>query len=52
MVEIGMDLWRTSSPTPLLRKGHLEPIAQGHVQTTFEHLRGGRLHNLPHLQLF
>ncbi|XP_075603143.1 SWI/SNF-related matrix-associated actin-dependent regulator of chromatin subfamily D member 3 isoform X1 [Balearica regulorum gibbericeps] len=27
-------------------KGHLELVAQDHVQMTFEHLQGGRLHSL------
>ncbi|KAK4810494.1 hypothetical protein QYF61_004274, partial [Mycteria americana] len=47
MVEVGRDLWRSSGPTPLCQQGHLEPVAQDHVQTAFEHLQGGRLHNLP-----
>ncbi|KAK4810954.1 hypothetical protein QYF61_013362, partial [Mycteria americana] len=31
MVEVGRDLWRSSCPTPLLKQGHLEPVAQDHV---------------------
>lgn len=32
---------------PLLGQGHLEQVAQGHVQVGCEELQGGRLHNLP-----
>ncbi|KAK4806816.1 hypothetical protein QYF61_005612 [Mycteria americana] len=46
MVEVGRDLWRLSCTTPLLKQGYLEPVAQDHVQTAFEYLQGGRLHNL------
>ena len=46
MAEVGRDLWKSSGPTPLLKLGHLKPVAQGHVQTAFEYLQGGRLHNL------
>ena len=28
VVEVGRDLWRSSVPTPLLKQGHLEPVAQ------------------------
>jgi len=45
MLEIGRDLWRSSGPSPLLKQGHLEPIAQDHVQTSSEYLQIGRLHN-------
>lgn len=45
-VEVGRHLWRTSSPTPLLKQDHLELVMQDHVQTGFEYLQGGRLHNL------
>lgn len=46
MVEVGRDLWRLSSPTPLLKQGHSEPAAQEHAQTTLESPQGQRLHNL------
>ena len=46
LVEVGQDLWTSSGPTPLLRQGHLEPVAQDRVQVAFEYLQGGRLHNL------
>ncbi|KAK4828375.1 hypothetical protein QYF61_026113 [Mycteria americana] len=48
-----MKLHRTSEgpvqpqPTPLLKQGHLEPVAQDRVQTAFEYLQGWRLHKLP-----
>ena len=35
MVEVGRDLWRSSGPTPLLKHGHLEPVAQDYVQMAF-----------------
>ena len=46
MVEVRRDLWRSSGLMPLLKQGHLEPAGQDHVQTAFEYLQGGRLHNL------
>lgn len=33
VVEVGMDLWRSSGPTLLLKQGHLEMLAQAPVQT-------------------
>jgi len=30
----------------MLKQGHLEPVAQDHVQMAFENLQGWRLHNL------
>jgi len=47
MVEVGRHLWRSAGPTPLLKQGCLELVVQDHVQTAFEYLQGGRLHNLP-----
>lgn len=44
-VEVGRDFWKSSGPTFLLKKGHLEQVAQDHVQVAFEDLQGGRLHN-------
>ena len=32
-VKVGRDLWSSSGPTPLLNQGHLELVAQDHVQT-------------------
>ena len=46
MVEVGRDLYRSSGPTPLLKQGHLDLVAQDHVQMAFEDLRWWRLHNL------
>jgi len=46
MVEAGRHFWRSSGPISLLHQGHLEPVAQDHVQTAFEYLQGWRLHNL------
>lgn len=40
MVEVGNCLWRSSGSPLLLKQGHLEPIAQDHVQTAFECLQG------------
>jgi len=39
MVEVGRDLYRSSGPTPLLKQGHLDLVAQDHVQMAFEDLR-------------
>lgn len=36
--------FRSSCSLPLLKQGHLEPVAQDHVQMAFEYLQG--LHNL------
>ena len=46
MVGIGRDLWRSSSPTPLLEQDHLEHVAQDRVQAGFEYLQRRRLHSL------
>jgi len=46
MVGVGRDLWGSSSPTPLLKQGHLEQAAQDLVQEGFEYLQRRRLHNL------
>ncbi|KAK4831098.1 hypothetical protein QYF61_015296, partial [Mycteria americana] len=40
MVEVGRGLWRSAGPTPLLKQGHLEPVAQDHFQMAFEYLQG------------
>ena len=32
---------------PCFKQGHLEPVAQGHVQTSFEYLQAWRRHKLP-----
>ena len=42
-VEVGSDLWSASGPTPLLRQGHLDPVAQDCVQMAFEYLQGRSL---------
>lgn len=50
MAEIGRDLWRSSGPTPLLKQGHIQLVAQDHTQTGFEYTQEEytqRLHNLP-----
>jgi len=47
MAEVGRNLWRSSSPIPLLRQSHLEPVAPENVQMAFEYLQRWRLHNLP-----
>ena len=47
MAEDGRDLQRPSGPTPLLKQGHLQPVAQDRVWTAFENLQGWRLHKLP-----
>lgn len=45
MVEVVRDLWRESRPTPLLKQGHIEWVAQDYVQAVFEHLQGGTHYN-------
>nr|XP_009479083.1 PREDICTED: transmembrane protein C5orf28 homolog [Pelecanus crispus] len=46
VVVVGRVFWRSSSPSPLLKQAHVEPVAQHHVQTAFEYLQGCRLPNL------
>lgn len=43
---VGKDFWRPPGPTPLLKLGLLEQVAQDYVQAAFENLQRGRLHNL------
>jgi len=38
MVGAGRELWRSSSPTHLLKQVHLQQAAQDHVQVGFEYL--------------
>ena len=45
MVGVGRDLRGSSSPTPLLKQGHLQQDAQDHVQVGFENLHRRRIHN-------
>ena len=47
MVGVGRDLCGSSSPTPLLKQGHLQQTAQDLVQAGLEYLQRRRLHNLP-----
>ena len=47
MTGVGRDLCGSSSPTPLLKQGHLQQAAQDLVQAGLEHLQRRRLHNLP-----
>jgi len=42
MVGVGRGLWRSSSPIPLLKHGHLEQAAEDLVQVGFEYLRRRR----------
>ena len=46
MVQVGRQLLRSTSPIPLLKQGHLEPVAQDPVQSGFEYLQGRRLRSL------
>lgn len=43
--EVGKDLWRPSSPIPLIKQGQLEQVIQDHVQSSFDYLQERRLHN-------
>ena len=47
MVGVGRDLCGSSSPTVLLKQGHLQEAAQDLVQTGLEYLQRRRLQNLP-----
>lgn len=47
MAGVKRDLWRSPSPTTLLKQGSLEQVAQNHVQIAFEYLQGWKLQNLP-----
>jgi len=47
MVGWGMSLWRSSSPTLLPKKSHLQQAAKDRVQAGLEYLQRRRLHNLP-----
>ena len=47
MASVGRDLWGSSSPSPLLKQGHLQQAAQDLVQAGLEYLQRRRLHNLP-----
>ena len=42
MVEVGRDLWGSSSPIPLPKQGHPEQVAQDLVQGGFEYLQRRR----------
>lgn len=41
MVDIGSDLWGSSHPPTLLKKGYLKQVAQDHVKMAFEYLKDG-----------
>jgi len=45
MVGIGRDLWRSLSPTPLPKQGHLQQSARDLVQAGLQYLQRRRLHN-------
>ena len=47
MFRVGRDLCGSSSPTPLMKEGHLQQAAQELVQVGLEYLQRRRLHNLP-----
>ena len=47
IVGVGRDLCGSSSPTLLLKQGHLHQAAQDLVQVGLEYLQRRRLHNLP-----
>jgi len=47
MVGIGRDFWRSCTPTPLPKQGHLQQAAQDLLQAVFEYLQRRRLHNPP-----
>jgi len=47
MLGIGRNLYGSSSPTPLLKQGHLQQTAQDCIQAGLEYVRRRRLHKLP-----
>ena len=47
MVGVGRDLCGSSSPTLLLKQGHLQQAVEDLVQAGLEYLQRRRLHNLP-----
>jgi len=47
MFRVGRDLCGSSSPTPLLKQGHLEQPVEDLVQAGLEYLQRRRLHSLP-----
>ena len=47
MLGVGRDLCGSSSPTLLLKQGHLQQAAQDLVQGSLEYLQRRRLHHLP-----
>ena len=47
MFGVGRDLCGSSSPTPLVKQGHLQQAAQDLVQAGLEYLQRRRLHKLP-----
>jgi len=47
IVGVGRDLCGSSSPTLLLKQGHLQQAAQDLIQAGLQYLQRRRLHNLP-----
>jgi len=47
MVGVGRDLCGSSSPTLLLKQGHLQEAVEDLVQAGLEYLQRRRLHNFP-----
>jgi len=45
MAEVRRDVQIPSGPTTLLKQGHLELVAQYHVQTAFEYLQRRKFHS-------
>lgn len=43
MFETGRNLWMSSGPSPLIKQGHLEPVAHDCVLMGFEYLQGDPL---------
>lgn len=46
MVEVTMDLWRSSCPTSLLKQGHLKALTKDHIQMAFEDRQGMQPYNM------
>jgi len=47
MLGLGRGLWGSSSPTLLLKQGHLQLAAQDCFQVGLEYLQRSRIHSLP-----
>jgi len=47
MVEVGRNHLLHLVKNPLLKQGHLDPVAQDHIQVVIEYLQVWKNHNVP-----